>query len=116
MACPWLTQQALADITRHGPRHVLPTASAARGKPFEHQVEIGRWSGCSVYRQGLLAPEALRTKHALNIMTMPATYSAEAATKNAIRIMKDEMRAIRSNVASMGNDLPASGGWDRLPR
>ena len=116
MACPWLTQQELADITRHGPRHVLPTASAARGKPFEHQVEIGRWSGCSVYRQGLLAPEALRTKHALHIMTMPATYSVEAATKNAIRIMKDEMQAIRSYVASMGSNLPASGGWERLPR
>ena len=116
MACPWLTQQELANITRHGPRHVLPTASAARGKPFEHQVEIGRWSGCSVYRQGLLAPEALRTKHALHIMTMPATYSAEAATKNAIRIMKDEMQAIRSYVTLMGNNLPASGGWDQLPR
>ena len=78
------------------------------------RLEDGRAALSTV--KGSWPPEALRTKHALNIMTMPATYSAEAATKNAIRIMKDEMRAIRSYVALMGNNLPASGGWDRLPR
>jgi hypothetical protein len=116
-ASPWLAPSDTAEFTRHSVRHVLPTASAARDKPLEWQIEIRRWCGCSVYRQGLIAEQELKTKRALEIMTMPTRYSAEAATQRSIRIMKTEISVMREYISAVGVDsLPWFEGWDKLPR
>jgi len=85
-----------ANFTKHSARKTMVSVAQAAGCPWEQCLELGHWSGCSLDSTFLLPVETLRRKRALEAMSLPKRYSANARIACVARILNNQMQRMRT--------------------
>ena len=98
-ACGMTADQA-SVFTKHSARKTLVSAAQVAGCPWEQCIELGHWAGSALDSSFLLPQEDLRRKKALECMSMPKRYSADARLRRVARIVGNQMERMASYLRS----------------
>ena len=83
-----------STITKHSARKTLVSAAQAAGCPWEQCIELGHWAGTALDSSFLLPQEDLRRKKALECLSMPKRYSADARLRRVARIVGNQIQRL----------------------
>ena len=83
-----------ASITKHSARKTLVSAAQAAGCPWEQCIELGLWAGTALDSSFLLPQEDMRRKKALECLSMPKRYSADARLRRVARIVGNQIQRL----------------------
>ena len=92
-SCGMSATQA-STITKHSARKTLVSAAQAAGCPWEQCIELGHWSGTALDSSFLLPQEDIRGKKALEWLSMPKQYSADARLRRVARIVGNQIQRL----------------------
>lgn len=117
-ACSMSAAQA-SIITKHSARKTLVSAAQAAGCPWEQCIELGHWAGTALDSSFLLPQEDLRRKKALECLSMPKRYSADARLRRVARIVGNQIQRL---AAYLRAKPPVTGAqafqtmWELMPQ
>ena len=97
-------------------RRFLCEVAEAREEPPPRRVEIGRWSGATAQDMDLAPHLRAALAHSARVSTLPDRYARRAKVTRVIRIMREQIAALRDLVSERAGDLPDAAGWELLPR
>ena len=95
-------------------RRFLPEVAEGRGEPSHRRVEIGKWSGATAQDMDLAPHLRAAMAHTAKHSVLPDRYARRAKVTRVIRIMCEQVAAVRELVCS-GAPLPDAAGWELLP-
>jgi len=84
------------SFTKHSARKTMVSVAQAAGCPWEQCLELGHWSSCSLDSTFLLPLETLHRKRALETMSLPKRYSANARIARVARILNNQIQRMRT--------------------
>ena len=117
-ACGMSAAQA-SIITKDSARKTLVSAAQAAGCPWEQCIELGHWAGTALDSSFLLPQEDLRRKKALECLSMPKRYSADARLRRVARIVGNQILRL---AAYLRTRPPVTGAqafqtmWELMPQ
>jgi len=88
-ACGMSSTQS-ATITKH----TLVSTAQPAGCPWEQCIELGHWAGTALDSSFLLPQEHMRRKKALECLSMPKRYSADACLRRVARIVGNQIQRL----------------------
>ena len=75
-------------------RKTLVSAAQTAGCPWEQCIELGHW-GCTALDSSFLLPqEDMRRKKALECLSMPKRYNADARLRRVARIVGNQIQGL----------------------
>jgi hypothetical protein len=83
-----------STITKHSVHKTLVSAVQAAGCPWEQCIELGHWAGTALDSSFLLPQEDMCGKKALEWLSRPKRYSAEARLRRIARIVGNEIHRL----------------------
>ena len=96
-------------------RRFLCEVAEAREEPPHRRVEIGKWSGATAQDMDLAPHLRAVMAHSARHSTLPDRYARRAKVTRVIRIMREQIEAVRLLVHERGGVLPDAAGWELLP-
>ena len=92
-ACGMSVTQA-STITKHSARKTLVSAAQAAGCPWEQCIELGHWAETALDSSFLFPQEDMCRKKALECLSMPKRYSADARLRRVARIVGNQIQLL----------------------
>jgi hypothetical protein len=84
----------VSTTTKHSAHKTLVSAAQAVGCPWEQCIELGHWAGTVLDSRFLLPQEDMRRKKALECLSMPKRYSADARLRRVARIVGNQIQRL----------------------
>lgn len=103
---------------KHSARKTLVSAAQAAGGPWEQCIELSLWAGSVLDDSFLLPQEDLRRKKALECMSMPRRYSADARPRRVARIVGNQMERMAAYLRTRPSPVGAHAfhtSWALMP-
>ena len=97
-------------------RRFLCEVAEAREEPPHRRVEIGKWSGATAQDMDLAPHLRAVMAHSARHSALPDRYARRAKVTRVIRIMREQIEAVRLLVHERGGALPDAAGWELLPK
>ena len=113
-----MTPLEAARYTKHSARKLMVSVAQASGVPWEQCIELGQWAAASLDNSFLLPAEDVRRKRALECMSMPKRYSANARLARVARIKGNQISRMRSYLLakpSLRSGPRHDTAWDQMP-
>ena len=113
-----MTSWEAAVFTKHSARKLMVSVAQAAGVPWEQCIELGQWAAASLDKSFLLPSEDVRRKRALECMSMPKRYSANARLARVARIKDNQIARMRSYLLarpSLRSGPRYETNWDQMP-
>ena len=113
-----MTPLEAARSTKHSARKLMVSVAQASGVPWEQCIELGQWAAASLDNSFLLPAEDVRRKRALECMSMPKRYSANARLARVARIKGNQISRMCSYLLakpSLRSGPRHDTDWDQMP-